>query len=366
MDAEKHYRVWLTNVPGVTALQFYRLMALYGSAKDVWLRADESGIERAVGEKTANLVRGARDIRKAREIIEALDEAGVRAVIRGDDEYPARLEHVFDPPPLLYVKGVMANEERSVAVVGSRMATVYGKNVAYKLSRELAENGVTVVSGLALGIDAEAHKGALDAGGRTVAVLGCGLDVAYPSEHAQLMERIVENGGALISEHYLGERPLGWHFPVRNRIISGMSFGVLLVEGSMTSGARHTVECAQEQGREVFAVPGNITSKNSFLPNHLIQDGAKSVLTVADILDEFDWGVRAPAPTLLERRVPALDENEAKVAFLLENAELTFTEISETIGCEASFLNLVLTRMQLRGILKQLPGQVYVLSRQEG
>ena len=218
-----------------------------------------------------------------------------------DEDYPRRLKEVVDAPPVLYCKGrLQPEDETSVAVVGTRRPTEYGYRVTTELCTELAARGVTVVSGLALGIDARAHKATLDARGRTVAVLGNGLDTVYPRENRRLAERIVEDGGAVVSEFPLGARPEASNFPRRNRIISGMTLGTLITEASETSGTRWTVYHALEQNREIFCVPGSIYSDASKLTNRLIREGAKLVCDVSDILVEIglDTAVRQIAMEL--------------------------------------------------------------------
>src|SRR5262249_49060748 len=216
---------------------------------------------------------------------------GVRLVTRSDPEYPVHLTHLHDPPPFLYVRGSFVSEDLiAIAIVGSRFASSYGKGVARDLARGLAEKGVTIVSGLARGIDAEAHRAALAAGGRTIAVLGSGLDIIYPSEHRTLAVEIPPSG-ALISEFSLGSKPDAVHFPYRNRVISGLTLGTVVVEATENSGSLITARCALEQNREVFAVPGNVTAHRSRGPHRLIKEGAKLVENIEDVLNEI-------APTL--------------------------------------------------------------------
>ena len=217
-----------------------------------------------------------------------LQKAGVQVLTWPSPDYPERLKNIYHPPPTLYLKGsLIPADEWAVAVVGTRRATVYGKEAARHIAGELARAGVTVVSGLARGIDAVAHQAALDAGGRTVAVLGCGVDVAYPTQNRRLMQRILEQG-AVLSEYTLGTPPEARNFPPRNRIISGLSLGVLVTEAGTRSGALITVDFAAEQGRDVFAVPGSVLNKGSKGTNALIQDGAKVVLGPEDILVELN------------------------------------------------------------------------------
>ncbi len=248
------------------------------------------------------IVDGREQIDPEREI-ERLARSGVEALTWHDDDYPRRLKEIADAPPVLFCRGTLRpDDETAVAVVGTRRPTDYGRRVTADLCKELAARDVTVVSGLALGIDARAHQAALDAGGRTIAVLGNGLDTVYPRENGRLAERIVEEGGALVSEFPLGTRPEASHFPRRNRIISGMTLGTLVTEASETSGTRWTVYHALEQNREVFCVPGSVYSEASRLTNRLIREGAKLVCGVGDILEEIglDTAARQIAMTFDE------------------------------------------------------------------
>ncbi|MGH9763915.1 MAG: DNA-processing protein DprA, partial [Blastocatellia bacterium] len=225
--------------------------------------------------------------RAARELDE-LAKIGAEALVLSDPRYPALLKETYDPPIVLYCLGDIdkALSRPAVAVVGSRRCSTYGRNAAEMLARDLAEHGVTVISGLARGIDTAAHKGALEGRGLTIAVMGTGIDIVYPKENKKLADDIVANG-VLVSEFPLGTPPLSQNFPVRNRVISGLALGVLVVEGAERSGSLITARLAYEQGREVYAVPGNITSSKSFGPNYLIKDGAKLVQTWQDIVEEL-------------------------------------------------------------------------------
>lgn len=274
-----------------------------------------------------------------------------------DPAYPTALRTIADPPQTLYVRGTLREEDRkAVAVVGARRASPYGVAVGEWLGRELARCGVTVISGLARGIDAAAHRGALVGGGRTIAALGCGVDVVYPSEHWRLMAQIIE-AGAVISEFPEGVPPLAHHFPQRNRLISGLSLGVVVVEGRERSGALLTADCALQQGREVFAVPGSIFAETSHLPHRLIQQGAKLVATVDDILEEL----RLPkSPTHAATSAIALEGTDAALY-----AQLTLDPQhmdALALRCKLSVAEVarVLLGLELRGLVRALPGQRYV------
>lgn len=286
----------------------------------------------------------------------------VEALRPDDPRYPAALRTIADPPQMLYVRGALRDEDRSaVAVVGSRRASAYGAAVAEWLGRELARAGVTVVSGLARGIDGAAHRGALQAGGRTVAVLGCGPDVVYPPEHRRLMAQLIESGAA-ISEYPPGTPPLKHHFPRRNRLISGLSLGVVVVEGREDSGALITADCALEQGREVFAVPGPVLVPTSALPNRLLQQGAKLVTTVEDILEEL----RLPKsqPHAAASAIPLEGAEAAVYARLLDPLHVDILALR--CGLPASEVGRVLLALELRGLVRALAGQRYVRAAVKG
>jgi DNA processing protein len=281
--ASRKYWVGFNIVPAIGPAKVRALLDHFGDLGSAWY-ADERSLKQAGMDRRAiqNLIKMRAELDLDAEIAE-IERHGLTFLTWEDKAYPSLLREIYAPPPVIYVRGELRPEDEwALGVVGTRRATAYGKQIARKLSADLARNGVTVVSGLARGIDGEAHQAALDAGGRTIAVLACGLDRVYPPEHRNLARAIVENG-ALVSV-----QPEARNFPPRNRIISGLSLGVLVVEAGTRSGALITVEFAIEQGRDVFAVPGNVVSRNSAGCNRLIQDGAKMVLGVEDILEELN------------------------------------------------------------------------------
>jgi DNA processing protein len=256
----------------------------------------------------------------------------------------------------------LPQDERSVTVVGTRKVTAYGREATATLSRELARNGVTVVSGLARGVDSVAHRGALEAGGRTIAVLGSGVDIIYPPEHRSLAEQILEQG-ALVSEHPLGVRPLAQYFPRRNRILSGMTPGTLVVEAGDHSGAHWTVQHALEQGREVFAVPGSIFSPASRGTNRLIQEGAKLVLTAQDILEELNLSVLGQQLPFFPPPQPEGDL-EAQVLAQLSREPLHVDDLARQCGVPMADVNSALTLLELRGLIKEVGSRTFVRVRE--
>jgi DNA processing protein len=301
-----------------------------------------------------------------REVARARD-AGVAIVPFTDANYPARLRMIADPPPCLYVKGKLsAGDDKSVAIVGSRSASEYGRRVARDLARGLASMGFTVVSGMARGIDGMAHASALQAGGRTIAVLGSGVERAYPPEHEALYRRIVENG-AVISELPMGTRPMAFNFPARNRLISGLSLGVVVVEATEKSGSLITAALAAEQGREVFAVPGEVGSSRSRGAHRLIRQGAKLVETVDDIVEEIapqllprSGSAAQPAPPVLP---PHASDGARKIFALLQENSLHVDEVIEQTGIATAQVLEILLDLELQGLLRQSPGKVYSAER---
>ncbi len=301
-----------------------------------------------------------REIRRAQE-------AGVQIVPFASAGYPARLRMIPDPPPLLYVKGAIRDEdEKAVAVVGSRSASDYGRRVARDLCQGLASLGFTVVSGMARGIDGMAHATALNAGGRTVAVLGSGADRAYPPEHERLYQRIMANG-AVVSELPIGTRPMAFHFPARNRLISGVSMGVVVVEATEKSGSLITAALAAEQGREVFAVPGEVGAGRSRGTHRLIRQGAKLVETVGDIVEEIAPQLSRQANEVAKRPGPSLpqdaDGDFRQIFTLLQDRSLHIDEITEASGLAPARVSEILLELELQGLAKQLPGHRYAAER---
>jgi len=324
-----------------------------------------------VGEDVARNVTGWRGAVDLDAELARIEKAGVRVVTRDDANYPANLREIYDPPLVLYLKGALREDERlAMAMVGSRRTTLYGQEMARKLAFQLARLGVTVVSGLARGIDTAAHKGALQAKGRTVAVIGCGIDIVYPTENKKLADEIVEKGGAVVTEFPFRVKPDRQNFPMRNRIISGWSLGVVVVEANLKSGALITAAQAGDQGRHVFAVPGRADSILSRGTNKLIKDGAKLTEDVEDILSEFEYlmprqaeETRAGAAEVGGTR-PAvtLTVLEAKVMAHIRDDEVGIDDIIRGSGLTSATVSATLLALEMKRIVKQLPGKLYVRS----
>ncbi|MDO4356068.1 MAG: DNA-processing protein DprA [Clostridia bacterium] len=359
-SAEDRYRIWLSNVSGIGPARFYRLMAECGSARAVWESLPDLSpalIQHLTARTYANM-KAARDERRIDDMLEKLDRLQIEAVTTKSPRYPQPLMHIYDAPPVLYLKGrAPTNYDRRFGVVGSRHATYNGRRITKEISELLSENGVSIVSGMALGVDTEAHRGALAGKTHTVAVLGCGVDVVYPADNRWLYDQILDEGGLILSELPPGAQPLRRHFPLRNRIISGLCHGVLLVEGAENSGAMITIDYALEQNRDVFAVPGAVYSSLSGAPNQLISEGAIPVLSAESILSFYGWAESAaPRPTRAEVH---LDDDEKRVVAELMDEPLSFDELIMQTMLPADRLNTLLTMLELRQLIQRLPGNRY-------
>lgn len=292
-------------------------------------------------------------------IIKLLDKYNVTAVTMVSADYPENLKHIYDPPPVLYCIGNtrLMNHDRILGVIGSRTPTDYGTKMAKNISEDLANNGVCIVSGMAMGIDGSAHKGALKAGGHTIAVLGSGPEHCYPECNRNLYNKI-KNDGLIVAEHIPTVKALPYHFPARNRIITGLSKGILVVEAAKTSGTLKTIDHAQDQGREVLAVPGNITSDKSYTPNHLIQEGCSLVMTYVDVMDWFGWRKTKGAK---DRTIhfEGMDIQEKSVYNVIDNNGSRFDEIQFKVDYTPVQLISLLSRLELKGLVAKLPGNRY-------
>jgi DNA processing protein len=360
--ASLKYWVGFNIAPTIGPAKVRALLDHFGDLEAAW-RADTRELKHAGLDRRAvqNLVKTRNRLDLDAEMAK-LEKHHVTALTWEDDAYPPLLRQIYNPPPVLYVRGeLVPDDEWAVAVVGTRKATMYGKQVARMLTQDLARSRATVVSGLARGIDSVAHRAALDVGGRTIAVMACGLDRIYPPEHRDLAHAIIENG-ALVSDYPLGVPPDATNFPPRNRIISGLSLGVVVVEAGQRSGALITVNFALDQGREVFAVPGNIVNRSSAGCNRLIHDGAKMVLGIEDVLEELNL-------TMIEHHAEAraalpADETEAELLKLVSEAPVHVDEICQQSKLSIQQVSSTLAMMELKGIVRQVGGMHYVLARE--
>ncbi|NJC87154.1 MAG: DNA-protecting protein DprA [Desulfuromonas sp.] len=343
---------------GVGRAGLFRLIEQFGSPREVIAAAGRWGTLPGLRQGTAELI-PAEDDPRLSLISERLEALDVWLLSCADADYPLLLRNIPDPPALLYGRGLRRFGE-ALAIVGSRVPTLTGKLAAETLAREMATQGMAVVSGLARGIDAAAHRGALAAGGHTIAVLGCGIDRVYPQENRRLYEQIAEHG-TLLSEYLPGSDPLPGHFPGRNRIISGLSRGTLVIEAAIDSGSLITAELALEQGREVFAVPGSIDRPTSAGPNRLIKDGAHPVTEAGDILSVLwpERNCRTPVAEH-ERFAATLDGPARSVWAALTRQPRHVDELSGELGLTAGELSAILLHLELQGGIEQLPGARYI------
>jgi DNA processing protein len=357
-EAEVIASIGLSLLPGIGPRTIRRWLEQVGSAEAAWRMLPALLGTRA----DAAEVLTARRALEPENVLARARSTGMRVVACRDAVYPARLREIPDPPVALFVRGEI-DAAPAVAIVGSRRATAYGRAAAERLATDLVLAGLDVISGLARGIDAVAHQAALDAGGRTIAVLGCGADVVYPREHRRLAEAI-GSSGALVSEFAPGTPPLPGHFPRRNRLISGLALGVVVVEGAEDSGALVTVDYALDQGREVFAVPGSIFSPKSRAPHDLLRQGARIVESAEDVLQELrisSTGLRE-TPVVPQRAMPAppgiLRDDEARLLALLDGGPKPLDELIDESTLPAARVAALVTMLEVRGLIQTLPGQM--------
>jgi len=362
-EAELRYWIGFNLVKGIGPAKVRRLLEYFGDLATAWsARIEElqsAGLDRRSVE---NLIaaRAGVDLDLA---LKRVERAGIQVLTWADAEYPRNLLNIAQPPPVLYVKGKLnPADEWAVAMVGTRHASAYGREVARNLGAGLAASGVTVVSGLARGIDAVAHRAALDAGGRTIAVLGCGLDHIYPPENRALAEAILQSG-AVVSDYPLGTPPESANFPPRNRIISGLSKGVLIIEAPEGSGALITADYAAEQGRDVFAVPGSVLQRSCRGTNKLIQQGAKLIMEVADVLEELNLAL-VTEHKAARAALPA-DETEQKLLAHLSAEPVHVDELGTQMGLPIAQVSGALALMELKGMVRQVGGMNYVVAKEE-
>jgi DNA processing protein len=361
VEDERAYWVVLSMATGIGPVRFQRLLEICGGARGAWQASDlelaAAGLER----RTADSLKRLRQRTTPEAVAARLEQLKIRALTLLDDEYPPRLTQVADPPPVLFVRGRLVPADiLAIALVGTRRATSYGRSAADRLSRELSAAGVTVVSGLAKGIDTAAHQAALQAGGRTIAVLGNGLDQVYPPDNTGLARQIVErDAGAVVSEFAPGVPPDAVNFPRRNRIISGLSAATVIVEAGERSGALITADFALEQGREVFAVPGSIFSPMSLGPNELLKQGATPATSATDILNVLSPQSTALSPEPLARDVPELAPQEMSVWQALGGEPRHVDELARTLNAGPGEVSAALTMLELQGLARQVGPMLY-------
>ncbi len=362
VSSDLKYWVGFSRIPGIGRVKISQLLDFFSTLGNAWKATAGELKKSGLDSKTVENIINLRTRISPDEEIDSLHKYKVKALTCDSTDYPSRLREIYDYPPVLYVRGDLVHvDECCLAVVGTRRATVYGRQVTEDIVSDLARNGITIVSGLARGIDSIAHRTALELGARTIAVFASGLDIVYPAENAKLAREILEHG-ALISEYPLGTKPKADNFPRRNRIMSGLSLGVLVIEAGESSGALITANQALEQNREVFAVPGSILSPTSRGTNHLIQEGAKLVRNYIDILEELNLTIMAQQLEMKE--LLPTDKTEALLLRQLTREPTHIDDICRSTGLTAAIVGSTLTMMELKGMVKQVGGVSYVLARE--
>ncbi|NLV16998.1 MAG: DNA-protecting protein DprA [Syntrophomonadaceae bacterium] len=354
MIGEKNYLLSILKVQGLGPLKLTKLKDRLNTYEEIWNTPREM-LSEIIGHKLASSLHEIREQQGPAEELEKCRQAGIGVLAYFESDYPESFRVIHTPPPLIFYQGdIKVLDIPAVGIVGSRQATPYGRTVARRLAGELAEAGFVVVSGMARGIDSESHRGCLDAGGKTIGVLGNGVDVVYPRENRSLYMNVRQQG-LLLSEFYPGTTPEPGHFPIRNRLISALSRGIVVVEAQAKSGAMITVGFALEQGKDVFAVPGPITSGYSRGPHQLLQEGARLVTGVDDILDE--WGIEKMGKNLLNAKT---DERSSKVLRFIGFEPIHIDQIVDKSEISVGEIAAELLRLEIEGKIKCLPGNTYV------
>jgi DNA processing protein len=365
---QRYAYITLNMIEGLGPVTVRSLIDTLGSPGAI-LEADPDALmqARGVGEKLASAIIARRECIDAAGEAERAAEAGARIVTPLDDEYPDPLKAIHDPPMALYVRGKLLPEDtKAIAVVGSRSTSNYGLSAADRLAYQLGKTGFTVVSGLARGTDTAAHHGALKSGGRTLAVLGGALDCLYPPENAGLADKIAKHG-AVISEYPMGRQADRMTFPYRNRIISGLSMGVLLIESGIKGGSMHTTEAAMEQGRTVFALPGRVDTPGARGPHMLIKNGAKLVERIDDILEEYEFLIppserEVPEPAAAARPDVPMTDQESRIVEALWQGSLDMDTLSRELGMQSHEASSLLLGLEMKRVIRTLPGRMVELA----
>ncbi len=361
-SADQLCRLWLSLCEGVSLKAREKLLHLYGSYEAVFEQFPR-GTSGILSAKTIQELSRLKAI-GVDKLLLRLEELHINVSFVGDENYPILLSNIQDAPDTLFYKGILFREEvPSVAIVGSRRETRYGRNQAFNIAQELARQGVCIVSGLARGIDTAAHQGALAAGGRTIAVLGSGLNRMYPAENLKLAEEIISAGGAVITELPPNTEPLAYHFPIRNRIVSGLAHATVLVEAREKSGTLITLNHALEQGREVFALPGEVDSPGSVIPNRMIREGARLCTCAGDILEDMGWIAYPCKEEQLGFPSMKLNAEQTLIYEALQDDSKSFEELIAITKLDTAQLNTQITFLELDGIIEILPGRMFKLGK---
>jgi DNA processing protein len=359
---EKLFWVGFNLVKGIGSVRLRALKEHFGVLEKAWEASPSQLLETGLSPRIVENFIQIRSGINLEKYYEKIQSMGILAITCQDDDYPSRLKEIDQPPPVIFVRGKLIEDDFwSVAIVGTRRVTAYGRQVTDELAAFLANNGVTIISGLARGVDAIAHQAALRAGGRTIAVFGSGVDRIYPPEHGKLSEQIIEHG-ALLSDYAPGTPPESSNFPPRNRIISGLSMAVVVIEAAETSGALITAGFAADQGREVFAVPGNILAPQSMGTNRLIQQGAHSLLSGRDLLEILNL-TQVNEQKVVRHSIPT-DPTEARLLDILGREPLHVDEIQAQTGLPVESVSAALVMMELKGMVQQVGGMSYIVVRE--
>lgn len=359
MINERNLLIWLNHVGGITYETILNFKDYFGELQEMWYAKDKYLYEvlwnrRIIAEKMLKT--------RNKEFLQKITEKGYQnnfiVMTIMDMDYPQKLKDIYNPPYVIYIKGKKEIKFPLIAIVGARKSTPYGRWAAKKFAKELAAWDIGVISGLALGIDAEGHKGALEGNGYTIGVLGCGIDKCYPQSNQYLFKEM-KSKGTIISEYPPGIQPLKHHFPARNRIISGLSDGVVVIEAGEKSGTLITVEHALEQGKDVFALPGNINNSQSKGTNKLIKEGAKILLSIEDIIEELKYKYVLNNSKEKKDLEETLSQEEIKVYNIIKENPIHIDLISYRSGISISEVNILLTILELKGFINQLPGKIF-------
>ncbi|WP_425449201.1 DNA-processing protein DprA [Dethiothermospora halolimnae] len=360
---DKDVAIWLNSIEGINNKTIDKLEKYLGKLSYVWdLSRNDILKINCVNDKAKNLIIKYKNMGYYNEYLEKVHKLNINIISIYDDEYPKLLKNIYSPPKILYIKGSINEEDyNAISIVGSRKATSYGHWAAEKFSKELSRAGVTVVSGMAKGIDTTVHKGAIEGNGRTIAVLGSGIDVIYPKSNRRLYNEIIDSGG-VISEFPIGTIPRPYNFPQRNRIISGLTLGVIVVEATEKSGSLITAEHALEQGRDVFALPGNINSLYSKGTNKLIKDGAYPIVDIDDIFEEIiELRKKVKENEIIRANYQYLSIEEKNILKLISENPKHCDIISYRTGINIQKVNSILTILEMKGLVKQLPGKFFTV-----
>jgi DNA processing protein len=355
--------ILLAHFPKITVKRYQQLLAAFSSLDTLWETEFDEIKKAGFDDQLTHEFLSWRENLDVEKIEKILEQEKITCITKDDEDYPNLLKQIYDPPFCLFVRGVLSKEGYNLGVVGTRKFTQYGKQVTEELVSELARHGITIVSGLAFGIDSIAHHTTIDAHGKTIAVLGSGINKRhiYPSAHIELSERIIDSGGAVISEYPPGTLPNKYTFPRRNRIIAGMSLGTLVIEAAEKSGALITAECALENGRDVFAVPQNITSQTSLGPNNLIKTGAKLITNAVDIIDTLD--LQDIAQYVTNKEILPDSPSEAELLGILTREPIHIDEIAKQSNLTSREISATLVLMEMKGKVKNVGNMMYVVAR---